>query len=502
MRRSIFGSGIAGVVAIAAALAFAPIATSAGEPRIGSASLDAALASIQAEKIRADIDYIACDDMGGRDTPSSGQRLTARFLRNRLQRLGLQPGAENGWFHTYPLTFKRVKEPETRAWLEKDGTREELVLGRDYFLSSRELAPVDLSGGLLFCGTGTKEEVSQTLALRGKVALVVDRGDSGGRRGDFARSAGDVVAAAGAVAMVLMRADDARGASYEEFFPPRLGALRNGAASWPSAGEEPRLPRLYLSKATAKRLLALADVATPRVGQELGVTFGSVIALQGDGKVMAENVCAWWPGESDTLAKEAIVVSAHYDHLGIDGEGRVYNGADDNGSGTTGLLALAEALVEYGPLSRSVVLIWVSGEEKGLWGSQAWSSAPWLPDGAKAVADINIDMIGRNAPDSLLITPTAKHPAYNGLVTVAERFAPQEGFTKLGSADSYYTRSDHAMFARLGIPVTFLFADVHDDYHQVSDDPEKIDCDKIARVVRVVMRMVAELQGPTLLPPK
>lgn len=501
MRRTTFGCGIAGVVAFAAVLAFAPAATRAGEPAAGSASLEAALASIQAEKIRADIDYIACDDMGGRDTPSSGQRLTARFLRNRLQRLGLQPGAEGGWFHTYPLNFKRVKEPETRAWLEKDGTREELVLGRDYYLSSRDLAAVDLTGGLLFCGSGTKEEVGQTLALRGKVALVIDRGDAG-RRGDSGRSAAEVVAAVGAVAMVLMRADDARGPAYEESFPPRLEALRNGAASWPSASEEPRLPRVYLPKATAKRLLALADVTTPRVGQELGVTFGEVVALQGDGTIQAENVCAWWPGESDTLAKEAIVVSAHYDHLGVDGAGQVFNGADDNGSGTTGLLALAEALVEYGPLDRSVVLIWVSGEEKGLWGSQAWSSAPWLPDGAKAVADINIDMIGRNAPDSLLITPTAKHPAYNGLVTVAERFAPQEGFTKLGSADDYYTRSDHAMFARLGIPVTFLFADIHKDYHKVTDDPDKIDCDKIARVVRVVLRMIAELQGPTLLPPK
>jgi len=488
MSRSTIGSAFAGVVACAAA-AFAT-----GAPTKDAASLEAALASIRPEKIQADIDYIACDDMGGRDTPSTGQRLTARFLRNRLQRLGLQPGAADGWFYTYPLTFKRVKEPETRAWLEKDGAREELVLGRDYYLSSRDLAAVDLSGGVLFCGGGTKEEVGQTLALRGKVALVVDKGDFGRRT--------EALTAAGATAILLMRADDARMPPYEELFPRQLESLRNGSAAWPAANEEPRLPRAYLPKATAQRLLALAGVTTPRVGQELGVTFGEVVALQGDGKVMAENVCAWWPGESDSLAKEAIVVSAHYDHLGIDGEGRVFNGADDNGSGTTGLLALAEALTVNGPLERSVMLIWVSGEEKGLWGSQAWSSAPWLPDGAKAVADINIDMIGRNAPDSLLITPTAKHPAYNGLVTVAERFAPQEGFTKLGSADDYYTRSDHAMFARLGIPVTFLFADVHKDYHRVTDDPDKIDSDKIARVVRVVLRMLDELQGPTLLPAK
>src|SRR6185295_9106407 len=99
------------------------------------------------------------------------------------------------------------------------------------------------------------------------------------------------------------------------------------------------------------------------------------------------------------------------------------------------LLAVAEALASEGPLQRSVLLLWVSGEEKGLLGSEAWTKNPTLPEGFHAVCDLNIDMIGRNAPDKLLITPTRALKEYNGLTRLAEGLAPLEGFPQLGSCD-------------------------------------------------------------------
>jgi hypothetical protein len=115
------------------------------------------------------------------------------------------------------------------------------------------------------------------------------------------------------------------------------------------------------------------------------------------------------------------------------------------------------------------------------------------------VCDINIDMIGRNEPDKLLITPTSARKEYNGLVKLAEANGPLEGFPKLGSCDAYWDRSDHRNFAvNLKIPVTFLFSDIHEDYHQPTDKPEKIDNDKIRRVVRMVLRMLEELQADRL----
>ena len=210
--------------------------------------------------------------------------------------------------------------------------------------------------------------------------------------------------------------------------------------------------------------------------------------------MVLENVCGLWPGSDPELSKEVLIVSAHYDHVG-ENDDEIFNGADDNGSGTVGLMAIAEALAAHGPMKRSVLLLWVSGEEKGLKGSEAWTLDPTLPEGMRPVANLNIDMIGRNAPNYLLITPTVDHPAYNGLTRMAERTAPLEGFPKLGSCDEYWERSDHRNFSvNLEIPVAFLFSDVHEDYHQSTDTVEKIDYDKIARVSRVVVRMLDHLQ--------
>ena len=218
-----------------------------------------------------------------------------------------------------------------------------------------------------------------------------------------------------------------------------------------------------------------------------------------DGRIEVENVAGFWPGDDPLLKDEVIILSAHYDHVGVDDEGRIFNGADDNASGSCGLLAVAEALRAYGPMKRSVLLLWVSGEEKGLWGSQAWTESPWLPGSAKPFCNINIDMIGRNGPEHLLITPTAEHEAFNGLSRLALQLAPSEGFPTLGSADEYWSRSDHRNFhVNLKIPVTFLFADVHEDYHGDNDTPDKIEYDKMRRIVRLVVRLVEALQSPDL----
>jgi hypothetical protein len=138
------------------------------------------------------------------------------------------------------------------------------------------------------------------------------------------------------------------------------------------------------------------------------------------------------------------------------------------------------------------MIIWVSGERRALRLAR-WSV--YFPNGSKAATSTSHDRPQRG---TILITPTAQHEAYNGLTRLAESFFGDEGFTEVKSADDYYMRSDHAMFARLGIPITFLFDDVHVDYHQPTDKPEKIDCDKIRRVVRVVVKMLASMQSDAL----
>ena len=174
----------------------------------------------------------------------------------------------------------------------------------------------------------------------------------------------------------------------------------------------------------------------------------------------------------------------------------IYNGADDNGTGTAALLAIAEALTHYGALERSVLLLWVSAEEKGLRGSAAWTQDPWLPGEAVPFCDINLDMVGRNDPAQILVTPSSAREEYNDIVRLVEELAPLEGFTDIGECDQYWGRSDHANFARnLGIPVAFIFSDVHEDYHQPTDTADKVDYGKVRRVSRLAMRMLERLQA-------
>ncbi len=121
---------------------------------------------------------------------------------------------------------------------------------------------------------------------------------------------------------------------------------------------------------------------------------------------------------------------------------------------------------------------------------------PRCPTASAPVGDLNIDMIGRNDPNELFITPTREHKQFNPISEAAMRISPLEGFPKLGERRRLLvSRSDHANFSRnLDIPVAFLFADVHEDYHKVTDTPDKIDYDKIRRVSRLVVRMLDALQ--------
>ncbi len=480
-----------------ASVAASPVASVPADVDEPGARLAAALDAVQADNVSADVHFLASDALGGRDTPSEGLRVAARYIRARLQRLGFEPGASDGYFYRYPLEQKRYDEA-TSSVVARAGEREEsFAFGRDVFLVERgDLADSEASGTLVFCGAGDDFD---GIDVAGKWALCFDDGSGSISRGRLRNNA----RRAGACGLVVTPGPGYAGEPYAHKHAADTAQLTRGVVSWRGDGGRKSQPRelfhrLYLAQDAARRLVALAG-RTPESlerGAHIDVALSDVRVCEGT--IEVENVCGFWPGSDPELAQEVLIVSAHYDHVGTQG-GEIFNGADDNGSGTAGLLALAEALAQYGPMRRSVLLIWVSGEELGLWGSKAWAANPWLPEGKQPVADINIDMIGRNAPDSLLITPTSKiKNEYNGLTRLAEKHAPSEGFGPLGSADEYWLRSDHASFAKLGIPVAFLFADVHDDYHKPTDTPDKLDYDKIRRVTRLVLRMLDSLQTDRL----
>ncbi|HEX2289591.1 MAG TPA: M20/M25/M40 family metallo-hydrolase, partial [Pseudonocardiaceae bacterium] len=232
-----------------------------------------------------------------------------------------------------------------------------------------------------------------------------------------------------------------------------------------------------------------------RMGLQGGAGNGEFIqrfAPRGRGPAVAPNVIAIFPGADPALRNEYVVLSAHIDHVGVGRPVRgdsIYNGADDDASGTSALLEVAEAFasMERRP-ARSILFLGVSGEEQGLLGSHHFSENPTVPL-QSIVANLNIDMIGRNEPGDIVVIGKT----YSSLGPLVERMAAEHrGMLGLTAADDrwpgerFFFRSDHFNFARKEIPAVFFFAGPHEDYHEPSDEVERIDADKAARVTRLV----------------
>jgi len=232
--------------------------------------------------------------------------------------------------------------------------------------------------------------------------------------------------------------------------------------------------------------------------------------------IPTQNVVAVWEGSDPTLKAEYVALGAHYDHVGNgcppSGTDTICNGADDDGSGTTALLAMAEALSKAPARpKRSVLFVWHCGEEKGLWGSRYFTEYPTVPLN-QIVAQINIDMIGRSkkegdtnprnseltGPDAVyLIGSTMMSTELGELVNAVNKSYLNITFdTKYDDPkdpNRFFFRSDHYNYARKGIPIIFFFDGVHEDYHRAGDTADKIDYQKMEKITRTVYMTLWEI---------
>lgn len=217
----------------------------------------------------------------------------------------------------------------------------------------------------------------------------------------------------------------------------------------------------------------------------------------------APNAVGILPGTDPALRDEYIVVSAHMDHVGVNSGNpadSIWNGADDDASGTAGVLALAEAFATAPP-RRSMIFLAVSGEESGLLGSSYFASNPPVPIG-KIVANLNLDMIGRNWKDSIVVIGQEHSDLGSTLARVAAAH-PELGITPMPDPwpqENFFGRSDHFNFAKNGVPALFFFNGTHEDYHKPSDSPDKIDAEKAARIVKLVYYIAGAVANSTARP--
>jgi Zn-dependent M28 family amino/carboxypeptidase len=207
----------------------------------------------------------------------------------------------------------------------------------------------------------------------------------------------------------------------------------------------------------------------------------------------APNTIGILEGSDPALKHEYIFFTAHMDHDGVKAPLKgttdsIWNGADDDASGTIGVVELAEAYAQQGARpKRSLVFMTVSGEEKGLWGSRWYSEHPTLPL-KQIVADLNMDMIGRNWTDTIVVIGK-EHSDLGKTLNRVNAAHPELGMTAIDDIwpeENFYRRSDHFNFARKGVPILFFFNGTHEDYHQPTDEPAKIGAEKESRILKLV----------------
>ena len=511
------------VLAAALAAQEAPIQTSSPEA-------PAAVDAIQAAELLRHAEFLASDELGGRLTGSKGQQAAATYIAEHFESLGLEPlgDALDGEGERAASFYQRYGIERTFV---VDGSA--LTIGDEKLeegfaiLGGKEMT-VALEGEASWVGygrtRGASRDVPEGERLDGKVAVVAIKGPRGrvrenltveqkfgmsfGVLGSLGRTARNL-AKVGAEAVVFVQSADKLGLSdvlnYVALSPGKASVTPNFPGADRSMAMMSRLarsggvPTIVLSTSASARALAalgvdpaafaafLADGDESPAG-ERGVACTLKIEVRHDEDARASNVCAVLRGSDPELAAEAIVYSAHMDHVGKRMDGDVFNGADDNASGSAGLLAIASAYAKAAERPRrSVIFLSVSGEELGLWGSQYYSDhATWQLD--QLVANINTDMIGRNGPESgemeVTVTPSYRHPKFSTIVRDAAGFAKSMGVT-FSSGDKYYARSDHYNFAKKGIPVVFFCNGEHEDYHQVTDHADKLDGQKMQRIARL-----------------
>lgn len=455
-----------------------------------------AASTITAGEIRAHIAFLASDELAGRDTPSPGLETAARYLADQMAAAGVEPAGDDGsYIQRFPYTrTAMVVGQRTVAFTGPSGATE-LSFGIDYYVIPGQQTAREAE--VVFGGHAAAPTSGLAAVVREKVVLFATTGNPVAGTGEDLLNAFQAAAQGGASAMVLLLDDSNVADSILEL-----------ASGIQGAGLATPLPVLGLSSARAAELFAAAGLdlaalresppAQPLTLDGIAMTVAAPFEVS---QHTPPNVVGIVRGSDPVLRDQYIVYSAHFDHVGIglpDESGdSIYNGADDDASGTSVLLetAAAFAALDVAP-ARSVIFLAVSGEEKGLLGSKYFSENPTVPiEGI--IMNINMDMVGRNHPDTVV----GVGRQYTNLGALADRIVeehPDLGFIVIEDPkpeEKAFFRSDHLHFVNKDIPAIFFTSWDHEDYHKPSDEVELIDADKAARLARLVFYLGARVAG-------
>jgi Peptidase family M28 len=447
-----------------------------------------AAGSITPQDVARRIGIIADDSMLGRDTPSRGLEMTAEYVAGQFRSFGLAPGGDSSsWLQRYAVSRRRLDPTRSRMVLSVGRNEADLPFTRAvrHLMGSVPDKPL-LGAGWLVSGP-VLPEAAGSLAVKDRIVLVPFQ--MAELQQAPIQQALAVLFSRKPKAIVLLTDRDSAGfaGKISQFSPerivigPQAGPVALEVREASVAGVL-RAAGIDLSKAHSAERTTLREVPALQLRIEMRDTVSSTFSVP--------NAVGILEGTDPVLKHEYLVYSAHMDHIGITpGQpDSINNGADDDGSGTAGVMELAEAFSRPGARpKRSIIFLTVSGEEKGLWGSDYFTSHPPVPI-TQIVADINIDMIGRNWPDTIVAIGKEHSDlgATLNRVNAAHRDLGMTAIDDRWPEERFYFRSDHFNFARRGVPILFFFNGVHADYHEVTDSPDKINSEKEARILRLL----------------
>ncbi len=496
--------------------------------------------TIQSRRIQSTLQFLASNHFNGRATGTPEAELTAAYIASVFQRQGMKPPAGSG--DPYVQRFELVQavpRGESRASIEiAEGANLTLKMGEDFLPAPWGPDSEEVRGRMVFAGYGItapelKYDDFARLDMKGKIAVVLSKFPGGTKQTtwdfysqkDYDEPLEKAFNAqkAGAAGIIVILP------SNENI--PTLSSLSFKSAKTSLASEVAGLhiPAVFVSYQTGEKLVLRSqspektlqawqdkiDSGLKPASLPLERT-ASIQTLYERKKLQGRNVIGIIPGSDARLREECILIGAHHDHLGAGENQEIYYGADDDASGTTGLLELAEAF-QTGPLRprRSIVLAAWGAEELGLLGSKHYALNPVF-DLNKTVAMIQMDMIGRNEQrpgdpadgqeeekdenntNTLSIAGSAFSPELKQWFETCNR---RTGLTLRYRYDSgqenLLKRSDHWCFLKAGIPTVFLFTGFHPDYHRPSDTADKINYEKMERIVRLLYLSAWELADQT-----
>lgn len=445
--------------------------------------------SIDPELCKEWLTYLASDELGGRETGRPGYKLAADFIAARFKEFGLEPVGDKGtYFQAVPFA-KVGPNAETSFLSVRTADGEELLRvtpgkglgGQISEKSDREVELVEL--------TATNQQEVKDANVEGKAVLFTDKSATGGRR--FTRTTFALWQASPAA---IITVDDKAAATVTRRIA--AGGGRNRAGRGRS-----RRPNMYsISTAAAQQI---------RAGMEKHGKLMAKTKIEVERQpVFAANVVGYLEGSDPALKHEIVGIGSHLDHIGKNGD-RINNGADDDASGTTGVLAVARAFQKNGVRPRrSLLFMCFSGEEKGLVGSRHYANNPIFPN-KNMIAELQMDMIGRNEEFVNRRTGEVTEKAednVNSLHLVGTKKLSMDlhnvcldlnrkhiGFDYEYDEEDVFGRSDHANFARKDIPIAFFFTGFHPQYHQPDDTVDKINFPKLVRVAKLVYSIAFEI---------